>query len=87
MREEDVHPYLPCGYNSCDNDGDEIDGAGVNEAVWPVLFDTFLPLMPMIVTTEMMDAFDGCADLVIPGLRNTVVIPAESRTLMIVGHR
>lgn len=71
------HPILPAGYNSAPNDGDEIDGAGYNEPVWPVLFDAFVPLEVLIVTPEMLEVFEGCADLVVPSIPNLVVVPVE----------
>jgi len=57
------HPILPCGFNADDNNGDEVDGAGTNWPIWPVLFDTFVGLTPLIVSEEMLEAFDNeCAD-------------------------
>ena len=50
------HPILSAGYNSWDNNGDEVDGAGVNEPVWPVYFDTFEPLLVLIITPAMAGA-------------------------------
>lgn len=81
------HPVLPTGYNSWENNGDEVDGAGVNEAVWPVLFDTFEAIPVLIVTEEMMAAFDGCADFIVPCENNVVTIPHEPETVMIRGRR
>jgi hypothetical protein len=75
------------GYNSTTNNADEIDGAGVNEPVWPVLFDTFIAITPLIINAAMMEAFDGCADITIPGVNNTIVIPHEPETIMIMGLR
>jgi len=57
------HPVLPAGCNSWDINGDDYDGSGVNEPIWPMLFDTFIALRPLIVTEEMLEAFDNlCAD-------------------------
>lgn len=77
------HPVLPTGYDSTENNGDELNGAGVNEAVWPALFDSFIGLAPLIVTDEMADAFDGCADYVVPCENSTVMIPYEPDTVVI----
>ena len=75
------------GYNSWENNGDEVDGPGVNEPVWPVLFDTFLALTPLILNSAMLAAFDDCPDITVQGLNNTVVIPHEPDTIMIMGFR
>lgn len=59
------HPILPCGYNSWENDGDEVDGAGVNETIWPTYLNSFVPLQPIIMTDELEDIFEhGDPDLV-----------------------
>lgn len=81
------HPILPCGINSWMIAGDELDGAGVNEPVWPLLFDSFEPVPVFIVTDEMMAAFDGCADYVVPCQNDTVMIPHEVDTIVIRGRR
>lgn len=82
------HPILPTGYNSWDNNGDEVDGAGVNMAVWPVLFDTFIGLEFVIVTQAMIDMFDEeCPDYVVACVNELIMIPAEPETLMIRGRR
>lgn len=78
---------MPCGYNSTTNDEDEVDGAGVNEPVWPVLFDSFEGLRPLIITDELLAAFDGCADLTVACVTDTFVVPHESDTLVIRGRR
>jgi hypothetical protein len=75
------------GYNSATNNVDEVDGAGVNEPIWPVLFDTFIALTPLIINAAMLDAFDGCADITIAAGNNTIVIPHEPETIMIMGFR
>jgi hypothetical protein len=75
------------GYNSWENNGDEVDGPGVNEPVWPVLFDTFIAMVPLIINSAMLEGFDGCADITIPGMNNTIVIPHEPETIMIMGFR
>jgi len=78
------HPILPCGYNSAPNDGDEVDGAGYNEPIWPGLFDTFVGLETMFITDEMMEIFEtGCPDYVAPCQPNTITFPQEVRTQQI----
>jgi hypothetical protein len=78
------HPLLPTGYNSWMIDGDEVDGAGVNEPIWPTLFFTFQPMEVMIMTAEMLDVFEtGCADVIISCQPNRIVFGPEVRTLVI----
>jgi hypothetical protein len=75
------------GYNSTTNNDDEVDGPGVNEPIWPVLFDTFAPRAILIVDAGMMEGFDDCADLTIGHVNDTIVIPHEPETIMIAGFR
>lgn len=76
------HPLLPAGFNADPINTDETDGAGINAPVWPVLFDTFESLRPLLITQEMLAVFDGCADLVIPAENDTITFPAEQDTLV-----
>jgi hypothetical protein len=72
------HPTMPAGYNADPIDGDEVDGSGTNWTIWPVLFDTFIGLVPLVITPEMMDAFlQECADLVLPWEDNIVAVPPD----------
>jgi hypothetical protein len=71
------HPFLPAGFNADDTNGDEINGAGTNWPVWPYLFDSFVPLEVLIVTPEMMEIFDGCADYVVPLVARDIPISPE----------
>jgi hypothetical protein len=90
------HPILPCGYNADDNNGDEVDGAGTNWPIWPVLFDTFEGLVPLIITDEMLEVFvTECSDIVFPDVSDQIalpfellthMIPAEEQVLMIAGE-
>jgi hypothetical protein len=77
------HPILPAGFNADPIDGDEVDGAGTNWPVWPVLVDTSECKRPLILTKESFEVFEGCADLVIAGVNNTIILPQEVRTLVI----
>ncbi len=74
------HPVLPTGYNSTENDGDEIDGAGVNDSIIPVWTDMFVPLTVLVITDDMMAVFDGCADYVVPCQNNVITFRREVRT-------
>ena len=77
------HPQLPAGINSSSFNGDEFNGAGYNEPIWPVLFDTFEPFVPLIITQPMLAVFDGCADVTIPAEGDTITFPQEVREIMI----
>lgn len=77
------HPILPCGLNSWELNGDEYNGPGANEAVAPVLFDSYEGLAPLIMNEEMQAAFDGCADYTVPCQDSMVTIPHERDTLVI----
>ena len=72
-----MHPFLPCGYNSDPNNGDEVDGAGTNWRVSPVLTDVLVAGFPLIITPEMLAVFNECPDLVIDCELDTIVIPAQ----------
>jgi hypothetical protein len=76
-------PILPAGYDSWDLNGDEMNGPGVNEPIWPMLFDTFEPKQIVIMTEELLEVFDGCADYVVPCENTAVVFPAEPETIVI----
>lgn len=79
------HPILPAGFNADPIDGDEANGAGTNWDIWPVLFDSFDGLMPLVITQDMTAAFDECADIVFPQADNVVVFAAEDTMLLIGG--
>ena len=72
------NPQLYDGVNSTAINGDEANGAGVNEPIWPVLFDTFEPMQPIIITQEMLaDFLSDCPDVTIPAETTTVFIPRD----------
>ena len=71
------HPILPAGYNSWDINGDELNGSGVNEPMSPTWVDLFIPLDVLIITPEMLDVFEGCADYTVPYAANELSVPAE----------
>jgi len=77
------HPILPAGFNSWDINGDEVDGAGVNEPVWPYLFDTFVALNPFILSTDMVAVFDGCPDYCVPCTDDTVTFPCDPEVIKV----
>jgi len=78
-----IHPILPAGFNADDFNGDEMNGAGTNWPVWPVLFDTFVALDVFLVTEEMLEIFEGCADYVVSIGLKTVTFPRENRVLLL----
>lgn len=77
------HPQLPAGYNADAIAGDEFNGGGTNWPVRPTQFDTFEGLVPIIMTPLLQEAFEECADLVVPCESDTVVVPAEADTIMV----
>ena len=80
-----THPILPAGYNSWRIGGDEVDGAGVNEPVWPALFDTFTSFPLLIVDSDLLAAFNTeCPDLVIACEPDGITVRHEPETLVIV---
>ena len=79
------HPLLPAGYNSWEINGDEVDSAGVNEPVWPDLFDSFEGLSTLVLTPPMVGAFDDCPDFTIAPASNNIMIPLEARTFVVRG--
>lgn len=79
-----THPTLPAGYNADDNNGDEVDGAGTNWAIWPLLYDTFEAKYVLIVSEEMMGLFGTtCADYTVPPMSNVITFPAENQELYV----
>jgi len=50
-----THPILPAGYNEDPNAGDELNGAGTNEAIWPVFIDTFTPMEVFLINEDMLE--------------------------------
>lgn len=78
------HPILPAGYNADDNNGDEVDGAGTNWPILPLLFDSFEAKYVLIVTEEMMAAFgDTCPDYVVPVEYRSLMLPTEDQLVAI----
>jgi hypothetical protein len=80
-----TQPILPCGYNSWEINGDEMDGRGVNEALWPVLFDSYEGLTPIILTDEFTAAFGECPDIVFGCPDNEIVVPYAANVLVASG--
>ena len=79
-----VHPDLYAGYNTAPNNGDEVDGAGVNyPPVSPQWVSVMTPRTILIMTEEMLEVFDGCADYTARKQGDTVVIPREFEVLTI----
>ena len=82
------HPDLFAGFNTAPNNGDEVDGAGVNyPPVSPNWVNTMTEIPILIVTEDLMQVFGECPDLVIPGEVDTIVFPSELETLVIRGSK
>lgn len=80
------HPVLPCGFNSTAVGEDELNGSGVNWLIAPVLFDTFVGLVPLIITDEMLDVFDDtCPDFVIAADYAPISWPMEQQNITVGG--
>ena len=78
------HPVLPAGYNADDNNGDEVDGAGTNWAIWPLLYDTFETKYVLIVSEEMLGLFGTiCADYTVPATPNVITFPAQNQEVQV----
>jgi hypothetical protein len=71
------HPQLPAGLNADDVNGDVIDGAGTNWPIWPMLFDTFEPTIPIILDAKKYEPFDGCPDFRVGAVPDCVLVPSE----------
>jgi hypothetical protein len=72
------HPTLHAGFNADDINADEVDGAGTNWRIAPVLFDSFIALDVFILTPEMLAAFDECPDFVVAADWPAGIVPAEA---------
>ena len=78
------HPILPAGYNADDNNGDEVDGAGTNWAIWPELFVAYVGFKPLLLQQEDIDRISElCPDYVVPCVDDTLRLPAEFEVLHI----
>ena len=75
------------GFNADDIDADELDGAGTNEPVWPAYLDSFAGFASLLITAEMMAAFDGCPDFVAQCNENVLTIAPEQQVVVIRGNR
>lgn len=74
------HPLLHTGYNSWDINGDSYDGSGVNEPIWPELFDSFIGLEILLITEDMLAFFaDELPDIVFPCNDDTAMVKAGYR--------
>ena len=76
------HPILPAGFNSAPMNGDEIDGAGYNEPIWPFLFDSFVGFKPLLLDENDIAMFETeCPDYSVSKVTDTIVLPAEIETI------
>ena len=81
------HPELFAGANTAPINGDEADGAGVHEPIWPTLFDSFEPKTPIIVTPEMLDDFiNDCPDVCVAAENDTVFVGRDPQAVCTGGN-
>lgn len=79
-----LQAVIPAGMNSAEINGDEFNGAGVNEPVWPDLFETSDVFNPIMLDADMMAFFDeDCPDLVARGEHSVYQVPAELETWVV----
>lgn len=79
------HPELPAGFNSDDIDGDDFNGPGTNWPVWPLMFDSYEGLEPLVMNRERYEVFDGCADYGVPMENNLITLGNEGKLYMVGG--
>jgi hypothetical protein len=78
------HPILYAGYNYTTINADEVNGAGVNDEISPLFFDSFIGMKVLVVTPEMLADFENtCPDFIAPAEVDTIVWPAEPWTVII----
>jgi hypothetical protein len=78
------HPELPAGLNSVCVNGDELNGSGVNEPIWPFYWSNWDGIYPIVFPKDYLNVFTTtCPDLTIRGVFNKVRIPPPSPTLCI----
>ena len=82
----DRHPILPCGLNSVAMNGDEANGAGFNEAIWPFIFDSYVGFAPIVLTEERLAVFDECPDITFACWDDVEVIRMIDRTTELRGR-
>lgn len=82
------HPLLPAGLDSWEINGDEVDGPGVNEPIWPMYFDSYIGLRAIMLDQNDLDRFaTDCADICINGWNDKVVVHIPRRYPVPVGRR
>jgi hypothetical protein len=83
MTDELKHPIMPAGYDHWENNGDELNGGGVNEPVWPEYFDAFEGLTVLVLTPVLVDSFNDCPDWIMGDAHNVVAIPLDAQVLLV----
>jgi hypothetical protein len=76
-------PDLFGTWNSDAINADEINGGGVNWPLSPVLFDTFEPKQPLIMTDALQALFTDQPDYIVPAQMDLFTVPGEIETLFI----
>ena len=78
------HPLLYAGYNFDAINDDEWNGAGVNEPVWPTLFDASVMFRP--VTIDIRDYATGfleCPDYVVRPVFRCLDVPKRPNRMIV----
>ena len=70
-------------WNSGAINDDELNGGGNNWPVSPAQVDLFEARVPFIVTTELLEVFDGCPDYAVPAVVDTHVVRPEFEELVV----
>jgi hypothetical protein len=78
------HPILPAGINSACWNGDDINGAGVEEPLWPDAFTATEMYEPSTVDDYDLVVFE-CVDLTIKPVDSCIAIRHEDRHITIRG--
>jgi len=78
------HPMFYAGYNFDALNADEWNGAGVNEEVWPVLFDGSVVFRPVTIDVrDWVTGFEECPDYVVRPVFRCIDIPKRPNRLSV----
>lgn len=77
-------PLLFAGLNSAFISGDEFNGAGRHDPLWPAYIDANEVGIPLLMTDDSLSIFETeCPDLIIPATNRTIVVFPETRSQQI----
>jgi hypothetical protein len=78
------HPELYAGYNFDAIAADEFNGAGVNEPVWPTLFDASVMFKPNTIDPrDWTTGFEECPDYVVRPVNRCLDVPTKSNRICV----